>query len=122
MLHIHSEHACTGTHTHTDSHTTHTHTHTHTHTDLQTHRLTDTDRHTHTDLQIHRLIDTQTHRQTHTHSRCTCSRAQGTLADFKNELLFNEFGINYNGLPEQFKKVSGGGGGGGRGWQFKLLS
>uniref|UniRef100_A0A7S0URY5 tRNA(His) guanylyltransferase n=1 Tax=Polytomella parva TaxID=51329 RepID=A0A7S0URY5_9CHLO len=29
---------------------------------------------------------------------------KGTLADFKNELLFTQFGINYSNLPEQFKK------------------
>jgi tRNA(His) guanylyltransferase len=31
---------------------------------------------------------------------------KGTLADFKNELLFSQFGINYNELPDQFKKGS----------------
>lgn len=31
---------------------------------------------------------------------------QGSDAAFKNELLFNQFGINYNNLPEQFRKVS----------------
>lgn len=30
---------------------------------------------------------------------------QGTQAGFKNELLFSQFGINYNKLPERFKKV-----------------
>ncbi len=30
---------------------------------------------------------------------------QGTQADFKNELLFSQFGINYNNLPEQYRKV-----------------
>lgn len=30
---------------------------------------------------------------------------QGTLADFKNELLFRDYGMNYNDLPEQFRKV-----------------
>lgn len=30
----------------------------------------------------------------------------GTLADFKNELLFREFGINYNELPAMYKKGS----------------
>ena len=35
--------------------------------------------------------------------------AQGTLADAKNEILFSQFGINYNDLAEQFKKVGGGG-------------
>jgi tRNA(His) 5'-end guanylyltransferase len=30
---------------------------------------------------------------------------QGTDAAAKNELLFKEFNINYNELPEQFKKV-----------------
>lgn len=33
------------------------------------------------------------------------SNKQGSQADFKNELLFNQFGINYAHLPEQFKKV-----------------
>lgn len=37
------------------------------------------------------------------------SEAQATLAGsdaaFKNELLFSRFGINYNELPEQFRKV-----------------
>ena len=32
---------------------------------------------------------------------------KGSDAEFKNELLFNQFGINYNTLPEQFKKVRG---------------
>lgn len=32
---------------------------------------------------------------------------QGTQADFKNELLFSQFGINYNKLPEQYRKVRG---------------
>ena len=32
---------------------------------------------------------------------------KGSDAEFKNELLFNQFGINYNTLPEQFKKVGG---------------
>jgi tRNA(His) guanylyltransferase len=31
---------------------------------------------------------------------------RGTLVGAKNELLFSEFGINYNELPEQFKKGS----------------
>ncbi len=31
--------------------------------------------------------------------------AQGTDTGFKNELLFKDFGINYNQLSEQFKKV-----------------
>ena len=31
---------------------------------------------------------------------------KGTLADFKNELLFNEFGINYNDIPARFRKGS----------------
>ena len=30
---------------------------------------------------------------------------QGSNAEFKNELLFSQFGINYNTLPEQFKKA-----------------
>ena len=30
---------------------------------------------------------------------------QGTQTGFKNQLLFERFGINYNQLPEQFKKV-----------------
>ena len=37
------------------------------------------------------------------------TEAQGDLkgsdAEFKNEMLFSRFGINYNNLPEQFKKV-----------------
>jgi len=31
---------------------------------------------------------------------------KGSDAEFKNELLFTQFGINYNALPEQFKKGS----------------
>jgi tRNA(His) guanylyltransferase len=31
---------------------------------------------------------------------------KGTDVNFKNEMLFSEFGINYNALPEQFKKGS----------------
>lgn len=31
---------------------------------------------------------------------------QGTLSDYKNELLFAQFGINYSTLPERFRKVS----------------
>ena len=31
--------------------------------------------------------------------------AQGTQAGFKNELLFREYGINYNNLPARFRKV-----------------
>lgn len=31
---------------------------------------------------------------------------QGTQADYKNELLFSDFGINYAKLPEQYRKVS----------------
>lgn len=31
---------------------------------------------------------------------------KGTLADFKNEMLFSQFGINYNALPARFKKGS----------------
>ena len=35
-----------------------------------------------------------------------CSmRCQGTQTDFKNELLHSKFGINYNSLPPQFRKV-----------------
>lgn len=30
---------------------------------------------------------------------------KGTDAGTKNELLYSQFGINYNELPEQFKKV-----------------
>jgi tRNA(His) 5'-end guanylyltransferase len=30
---------------------------------------------------------------------------QGTLSDYKNELLFTEFGINYNALPDRLRKV-----------------
>ena len=30
---------------------------------------------------------------------------QGTQADFKNELLYKSFGINYNQLPARFRKV-----------------
>ena len=30
---------------------------------------------------------------------------QGTLTDFKNELLFEHFNINYNELPLRFRKV-----------------
>lgn len=31
---------------------------------------------------------------------------KGTLTDFKNELLFTQFGINYSDLPERFRKGS----------------
>merc|ERR1712032_876128 len=31
-------------------------------------------------------------------------RMKGTLSGEKNEILFSEFGINYNKEPEQFKK------------------
>ena len=31
-------------------------------------------------------------------------RLKGTLAKDKNEILFSEFGINYNNEPEQYKK------------------
>ncbi len=31
---------------------------------------------------------------------------KGTLADFKNELLFSRFGLNYNELPPRFRKGS----------------
>lgn len=30
---------------------------------------------------------------------------QGTLSDYKNELLFSQFGLNYSMLPERFRKV-----------------
>ncbi len=30
---------------------------------------------------------------------------QGSQADFKNELLYKSFGINYNQLPARFRKV-----------------
>ena len=30
---------------------------------------------------------------------------QGTLSDYKNELLFSQFGLNYNTVPERFRKV-----------------
>lgn len=30
---------------------------------------------------------------------------QGTLSDYKNELLFSEFGLNYSTLLERFRKV-----------------
>lgn len=30
---------------------------------------------------------------------------QGTLSSHKNEMLFSEFGINYNHVPERFRKV-----------------
>lgn len=33
-------------------------------------------------------------------------RVQGTDTAVKNELLYQQFGINYAHLPEQFKKVS----------------
>jgi len=31
---------------------------------------------------------------------------QGTMSDYKNEMLFSQFGINYSTLPERFRKVS----------------
>ena len=31
---------------------------------------------------------------------------QGTLSGDKNELLFSEFGTNYNNLPEKYRKGS----------------
>lgn len=34
------------------------------------------------------------------------SQFQGTLAADKNEILFSQFGINYNNEPEMFKKGS----------------
>ena len=37
-------------------------------------------------------------------SACTHC-VQGTQTDFKNELLFKVFGINYSELPAQFRKV-----------------
>lgn len=44
------------------------------------------------------------------HSGKTTTEAQhmlkGTQADFKNELLFSTFGINYSKLPEQYRKGS----------------
>lgn len=43
-----------------------------------------------------------THGQIHT---CLVCRVQGTLTEFKNELLFSRFGINYSKISEQFKKV-----------------
>lgn len=30
---------------------------------------------------------------------------QGTVTEQKNELMFSRFGVNYNDLPEQFRKV-----------------
>ena len=33
-------------------------------------------------------------------------RLSGTLSGDKNEILFSEFGINYNAEPNQLKKVS----------------
>ena len=33
-------------------------------------------------------------------------KLQGTLSDFKNELLFSHFNINYNNLPEMYRKGS----------------
>jgi tRNA(His) guanylyltransferase len=32
--------------------------------------------------------------------------SKGTLADFKNDLLFNRFGINYAKLPAMYRKGS----------------
>ena len=34
------------------------------------------------------------------------SQLTGTQTAYKNELLFSEFGINYNDLPDMFKKGS----------------
>lgn len=34
------------------------------------------------------------------------SDPQGTLSDYKNELLFSQFGLNYSTLPERFRKAS----------------
>lgn len=34
------------------------------------------------------------------------ARTQGTLSGDKNELLFSEFGTNYNALPEMYRKGS----------------
>lgn len=39
--------------------------------------------------------------------------AQGTQTDFKNELLFSEFHINYSELPLMFRKVGT--------WNLELL-
>ena len=38
-----------------------------------------------------------------------CLLLQGTQSGYKNELLFSQFGVNYNALPEQLRKVGGGG-------------
>jgi hypothetical protein len=35
-----------------------------------------------------------------------CVALQGTLSDYKNELLFTQFGLNYSTLPEQLRKAS----------------
>ncbi|KAH7277077.1 hypothetical protein KP509_39G033400 [Ceratopteris richardii] len=37
---------------------------------------------------------------------CANSELKGTRADFKNEMLFTQFGINYNELPQLFRKGS----------------
>ena len=34
-------------------------------------------------------------------------KLKGTQTGFKNDMLYNDFGINYNELPEMFKKVRG---------------
>ena len=44
-----------------------------------------------------------THTHTHTH---TLTHTQGTVSADKNELLFSQFGINYNNLPEIYRKGS----------------
>ena len=35
-----------------------------------------------------------------------CCSPQGTLSDYKNELLFSTFNINYSSLPERYRKGS----------------
>ena len=37
-------------------------------------------------------------------NRAANERLEGTLSKDKNEILFSEFGINYNNEPEQFRK------------------
>ncbi|KAI5066173.1 hypothetical protein GOP47_0018797 [Adiantum capillus-veneris] len=37
---------------------------------------------------------------------CANNELKGTRADFKNEMLFKQFGINYNDLPAMFRKGS----------------
>lgn len=45
----------------------------------------------------------------HTSQRTSCmhtsQHTQGTVTEQKNELMFTRFGVNYNTLPEQFRKV-----------------